>query len=145
LYLKNENSPSRINNNFNDHHNLFRNENSTPINNSNSNSNGITIFNKTSINKTPTNLNKPQQKFLFSQNKEVKDNNPIRVKRIDNNKNIPNSNIFTEVNNTTNFTMNNPNIISFNNFSENVFFTTDVYNKQNKDITNYEFDDKFVD
>lgn len=136
LYINLENSPSRNGKNTNPHSKL------TPIN-SNSNAHAFSIFNKTSINKTPTNIMKPNQKFLFTQNEKVKDNNPVRLKRTDNS--ISTSNNFTEGNNTTNFTMNNPNIISFNNFSDNVLFMTEGKNKENKDITNYEFDDKFVD
>jgi hypothetical protein len=81
--------------------------------------------------------------LIFTQNDKSKDNNPIKLKRIDYNSNIfSNSNNF--IDNKTNYTINNPNLISFNNFSENIFFTDPNY-KENKDITNYEFDDKFVD
>ncbi len=81
--------------------------------------------------------------MIFTQNDKSKDNNPIKLKRIDYNSNIfSNSNNF--IDNKTNYTINNPNLISFNNFSENIFFTDPNY-KENKDITNYEFDDKFVD
>lgn len=141
MYIKTENSPSR-----NNHKNLIVNEKSTSNYSYSNANNGTTIFNKTSINKTPTNLMKPNQKILFTQKKDLKDNNPVRLKRVDNSTST--SHNLTEGNNTTNYTMNNPNIISFNNFSENVFCTTDANNyntKENRDITNYEFDDKFVD
>jgi len=134
LYIKTENSPLR------DNKNLDLNGKLTSIN-SNSNANASSIFNKTSINKTPTQVSQPNQKILYTQNEKIKDNYPVRLKRIDNSNST--SNNFTEGNNTTNYTMNNPNIISFNNFSENVFFIKDANN--NKDLTNYEFDDKFVD
>lgn len=137
LHLKTEESPLRDKYNIENYGSFKLN----PISTTN-NTNNITIFNKASVNLTPNNFSKPNMKILFSHNDKLKDNLPVRIKKFDNNSTFLNN--LTE-NNSTNCTINNPNLISFNNFSENIFFTSDSKNKETKDITNYEFDDKFVD
>ena len=102
------------------------------------------IFNKNLNKKIPINKKENlNNENIFNFNSKKKESIPIKLIKNDNSNSDLHSS--TAINSTTAF---NPNLISFNNFSENnflinenkIYFKVEI-DKKEKDITNYEFDE----